>query len=1076
MMSAPKTAAPAALVGNIAANKVTSNQQAVPVPWFAGRRWLPLIQAQSAVYNPKPRAVTQKVGKSKQITGYDYFGSVFGITSCVVNDLLEAIEVAGKVVWAEPGGIERDVDHPHHTGDIVVPGVGTFRYHWGTEDAPHDVLILDGCGEDHPEYYGFSRLEVLDLYFGNNNSTPPTIRVLAERAARFDGLDENRTREGANPVTALAEVLEDDWFGLGQTGIVDVASWAALATAIKRETPVAVPGDPDHVASMGYLSPFLDRTQSARTFIAQVLEHFDGWLRPSGATLEIGQFPHDGATPVGLPELSYHDFVDGKRPQFSPGDDTEIVTDVTIVHLDRDTNMEEAATPVSNPAASARVGETRAKTFRRPFIHTTYQSREQGNQLTRWLSREEEACAVSLRRERIVGLHAGDRFLLVDAPSASSQFVRITQRADLSDGGEVPLMLVLERGLAPVAYVAPPNAEPTLPSPDLVTIVHARAFQLPTLFADYGPAPAVVVLAERPAAHTAGFTAHFSVAGVTYDQIATVGSWALRATLAAGILAGAATFTVNAAGFDLELLAAQSDAAKDDDTLLLVCGFELMSIGDVTALGGGQYSLTVFRGRRGSVADAHAGAAECFIIPRENLQVLQHADFPRTIATRYFKLASYDNDDEQDLAAALAINLVFDDTTVDAPGTFTALAKAEAIFISWTYPAPPDDSTIIATDMWELAAAVAPNPLTTPPTWSIRGNGFNRGGLAVGAHKYYYALNRDQIGTRSALAGPVDATALAAATGPAGPAGANGTNGADGAVGPGLVYVGAYNGANVYYKTSERTDIVSYGGNYYPAANAAKSGLATWGAPGGADWGAAFTNFKAVATDLLLTVDATILKTLVMGDGVTSNAGLIRSAGATAHLTGTGFWLGYDGTTPKFRVGNPSSQFFSFDGTNIMLRVGTGAEQTYIDNTQFLFGDPSGYQFLLNKVGSYIEAGVLGFIFGDDASGGWFSVKASGGSQMLGFDVGTGKLKFTNDADAAWYRSASGTLKTDGKLEVDDTTKLNGNASFGGDIRKISGDGWTVPLNDGDNTIAWKWDAGVLKVKIDATEFTVTIT
>ena len=50
-------------------------------------------------------------------------------------------------------------------------------------------------------------------------------------------------------------------------------------------------------------------------------------------------------------------------------------------------------------------------------------------------------------------------------------------------------------------------------------------------------------------------------------------------------------------------------------------------------------------------------------------------------------------------------------------------------------------------------------------------------------------------------------------------------------------------------------------------------------------------------------------------------AGHIRS-GQTAYNTGTGFWLGQDGTTPKFSIGDPAGQSLKWDGTNLSI---TGA-------------------------------------------------------------------------------------------------------------------------------------------------------
>lgn len=680
MISAPKVPQSEADVGNVQPEKISSNQRAVPLPYFAGRRWLKLNQAQSRVYNLRPAAVTQKVGKSSAVTGYDYYGDLFGLTSCCVVDHIEEIEVAGLVVWG--GGISRDGGHVHHTGDIVVPGVGTFRFHWGTPDATADWLMLGTCGEDHPLYLDQSKLEVKNCYFGRN-STPPTIRVLVERAARFDGLDESRSQEGANAVTSIAEVIGSDWFGLARPDLIDLTTWAPFADSIKRETAMVKPGDPDYVATMGYISPYADRIQALQSYLGSVLEHFDGWLRRTGEKLEIGQFPHDGVVPDDLPELSFHDFIEA--PTFDADDDSagDVITDAIVTHLDRDNAMEEDFQPATNDAARARLGEIREKTFARPFIVTSYQAREQANELAKFFSREEQKCSVPIRRERIVGLRAGDRFILNDAPSGERIVVRIVQRRDDSDGGRVSLTLVAERGLAPLGYVPVPNPEPTLPLPDLEPIVNARMFQWPP-FAEFGDVPTLAPLAERPASFVSGFAVHFSSADVTYDLMARSAPWALRGTLSANITAGAASLTLAAAGHDIAILASQSAAAAADDTLLLIVASEIMAVGAVVALGGGSYTVDVLRGRRGSLAAAHVATDVCYVIARADLTILQHADFPVAGGNRYFKLPTFDLPREQALADALKITLNLAAMSVGAPGGLSVTAYPGYNAIKWT--------------------------------------------------------------------------------------------------------------------------------------------------------------------------------------------------------------------------------------------------------------------------------------------------------------------------------------------------------------------------------------------------------
>ncbi|MBP6607242.1 MAG: hypothetical protein KA240_16290, partial [Nitrospira sp.] len=235
-----------------------------------------------------------------------------------------------------------------------------------------------------------------------------------------------------------------------------------------------------------------------------------------------------------------------------------------------------------------------------------------------------------------------------------------------------------------------------------------------------------------------------------------------------------------------------------------------------------------------------------------------------------------------------------------------------------------------------------------------------------------------------------------------GPTGATGATGAAGDTGPGIVYRGAYSAGGTYFQTSTRRDVVSYSGNYYLTNNPAKSGLTTWGTPGGADWTSFGATFSSVATDLLLAVDATILKTLVMGDGSTSNAGIIRSAGASAFGSGTGFWIGYDGTTAKVRFGNPSGNKLEWDGTNAKVvgefSAGTGDALLNATSSGTTFGNTSlrhiavetyasGTTSLKAKHASTDLITIAGYDLGGGLYGGLIEVKSSTGSKST---IGTG--------------------------------------------------------------------------------------
>ncbi len=443
-------------MGNVDASQLDTNQQTRPLPWHIGRRWFPLTWCVSHVYNYKSSKKSSGGGKGGKGGGSTTVSTcdVAGLVTCGPEDFLEAIEVNGEIAWSAGGGISRDEAHPEHTGDIVVPNVGTFRFHWGTETAGGDWLVLGSGGEEHPYYRGQSVLEVKGLNCGSSGSLP-NIRLLVERAARFTGLDEGRSREGANPITGMAELAENDLYGCGQKGLVDVATAAPFSNAIgDRIRTVSVPGDPSHTARMGYISAYLTDRQSLASVFSGIMESFDGWIRRKGEKLEFGQFTHDGLTPSGLVELTLHDFVeDPEFPNLAP-DSAGVYTDAIVTGPDRDWNMQDSWQSGGNDAARDRIHERRVKTYSRPFLCTSYQQKEQAQELANFYSIPAKETPVRVRRSKAGALHPGDRFILNYGPSSSRQVFRITKREDPATGGTVTLGIIIERALAPLTYLA----------------------------------------------------------------------------------------------------------------------------------------------------------------------------------------------------------------------------------------------------------------------------------------------------------------------------------------------------------------------------------------------------------------------------------------------------------------------------------------------------------------------------------------------------------------------------------------------------------------------------------------------
>ncbi len=177
-------------------------------------------------------------------------------------------------------------------------------------------------------------------------------------------------------------------------------------------------------------------------------------------------------------------------------------------------------------------------------------------------------------------------------------------------------------------------------------------------------------------------------------------------------------------------------------------------------------------------------------------------------------------------------------------------------------------------------------------------------------------------------------TATKSKTGASGEAGAPG---AAGAAGPGVTYRGVYDSSKTYYGTGTRRDVVDLSGTYYVSKLIGGDvGFSNQTPSGGSSYWEAFgAQFSSVATDIILTDDAAITRSLVMGaDTPGSNIGTIRTVGTAnafeqenGYLDKSGYFAGPKSTTDTnavFRVGTVSGMSLTkgilWDGTEAFLK------------------------------------------------------------------------------------------------------------------------------------------------------------
>lgn len=136
---------PAKKIANIDENQVNTNQQAIPVPYMAGRQRVALIWA-APVYKPVTQRVTTTVGKGEeQTTGYIYFGDVFGIICMAGRVRLAKLFrhiLESEIAWENEAGL---VLSSTATAVTITDRGQTWLYR-GDPDQPLDPHVLTPIG------------------------------------------------------------------------------------------------------------------------------------------------------------------------------------------------------------------------------------------------------------------------------------------------------------------------------------------------------------------------------------------------------------------------------------------------------------------------------------------------------------------------------------------------------------------------------------------------------------------------------------------------------------------------------------------------------------------------------------------------------------------------------------------------------------------------------------------------------------------------------------------------------------------------------------------------------------------
>jgi hypothetical protein len=260
-----------------------------------------------------------------------------------------------------------------------------------------------------------------------------------------------------------------------------------------------------------------------------------------------------------------------------------------------------------------------------------------------------------------------------------------------------------------------------------------------------------------------------------------------------------------------------------------------------------------------------------------------------------------------------------------------------------------------------------------------------------------------------------------------GTAGTPGLNGADGGSGPGVVYRGDWAPNTAYFSSSIRVDVVRGSDSEYWLAKVGHTSTGTGtvdkpitGTSYTNQWRAFGATFESVATDILLARDATITRGLVMGTYGATDKGFIRSAAATALMTGKGYYLD---TTGSMRFGDPAGGYIKF----------TESEGVTIAGSVSISGTATIGATLASSVESKANSAQQ-----NDSD------KTAG--KVGGWKIDSDSI-FSGTKDTSGYSTTGITLNSGGSIHAPNFyIDTAGSASFRGTISANAGDiaGWTI--------------------------------
>lgn len=560
----------------------------------------------------------------------------------------------------------------------------------GSESQTAPANVIAGTGQQHATGRGWVTLEFVNIDLGKGNTSLPTFTVELGRhvpaIGAYSGGDSHPY--GVNPIAAIYWLLREAKGGYDiDPEMLDATHWGDQAVALETT------GIHGRTGTLVHCHPCFKSAKDAGALLSEILAYFDGYLYSDGEQLKIGWFPHQALDASSLPEITEADLTAKPGGAGFP-DWSRNPSGAVVMFRDFDRGYQEAPAIVPAPANRETGSVSTPARSERPFIHAVDQAHMIGAEIS-YGQDSDATTSLQVKKSRAVTsggapLMPGDLINWDYGPWSLDLACRVVGRRHRMGSAEDVLEIIRERGEFPRPYVAPVDARvlPTPVDPGEISTGDVRLFLLPSGF---GTSRQVAALINRSQREIIGAKLSMSPTGSSpWQEVLDQRYFSAKCVItSAGISDSATTVRITSASVDIARFDGQSAVSQVDDTLLILFGDELSSVGSKTVVSPGVYDLTLLRGRQGSAAAAHSLSTVGFLFFRSELRAAEHNTFylvrdgsnvyDTGVATKHFKIALM-TIDQVGLAKPddPGISLLLPDLTADGLSGYTILLTKEA--------------------------------------------------------------------------------------------------------------------------------------------------------------------------------------------------------------------------------------------------------------------------------------------------------------------------------------------------------------------------------------------------------------